>query len=87
MIDKSLKERLSGLEGKMEVLLGLLKEISDVTNDQPSREEFRDLHDRVVNLENNITSTLIKVGIISGIFGGLGGITLTLVFKYIFKVF
>jgi vacuolar-type H+-ATPase subunit E/Vma4 len=66
-------ERLASLEAKLEILKELLKEIRDDVKDQPSREEYTDLKNRVDKLETNQLSSMIKVGTIAGILGILSG--------------
>lgn len=65
--EKTTNERLASLEAKLEFLKELLKEIRDDVKEQPSREEFTKLEDRVKTLEDAYTSIMIKVGIAGGL--------------------
>jgi hypothetical protein len=81
MNEKLLKERLAILEGKVEITLELLKEIRNDLKENPSRLEFQDVRERVIKLENHVLATIIRTGIISGIFGILGGTFFSLITK------
>lgn len=72
--EKTTNERLASLEAKLEFLKELLKEIRDDVKEQPSREEYNKLEERVSNLESAHTklrekysSLMVKVGITSGL--------------------
>lgn len=86
MKEKSLNERIAGVEVKTDLVYELLKEARDDVKEQPSRKEFTDIHNRVEVLEDYTNNLLVKVGVVSCILGSIGGIVLTLVLKYILKV-
>ena len=54
-------ERLTALEVKLEFIKDLLKEIKEDIRDQPSKEDYDKLEERVANLEKSYTSLAVKV--------------------------
>ena len=59
-------ERLASLEAKVEILLDLLKEIRDDLKNNPTKEEFNTLQDRVKTLEENQSKYGYKIAWIAG---------------------
>lgn len=67
MQEMPLNERLASVETKLEFIQDLLKEIRDDLKDQPSKEDYLDLKNRVWELEKTTTSVKIKVFAVSAI--------------------
>lgn len=61
MSDTPINERLASVETKLEFIQDLLKEIRDDLKDQPTREEYLDLKDRVNDLEDGMDSIKMRV--------------------------
>ena len=75
-----IRERLVSLETKLDFLSDLLKEIKKGLKDTPSKEDYDDLvtvidklEKRLSRVENTQTNQLIKVGVLGGILGMIGG--------------
>lgn len=62
-----LNERLASVETKLQFMHDLLREIRDDLKDQPSKEEYMDLKNRIAELEKDTTSVKIKVFAISAL--------------------
>ena len=54
-------ERLTALEVKLEFIKEAVKEIKDDVKDQPCKEDYEKLEDRLINLEKSYTSLAVKV--------------------------
>lgn len=69
-----IRERLVSLETKLDYLSALLQEIKSDIKNQPSRDDYTALEGRLSTVENKQTSQMVKVGILSGILGMVGGL-------------
>lgn len=74
-------ERLASLEAKMEILLELLKEIRDDLKNNPSKEEFVALEERVKSLEISSTQISSKVATIATVASILSSVLVGAVVK------
>ena len=72
--DVKIRERLVSLETKLDYLSALLQEIKADLKNQPSKDDYDELLERVSKNELRITGAMIKTGIASAIFGMIGGI-------------
>lgn len=66
MPGKPNNERLASLEAKVDILLGLLKEIKEDVKSYPSREEYTALTQRIQKLEDSYKTLFWKVAFASG---------------------
>lgn len=66
MAEKPSNERLASLEAKVDILLGLLKEIKDDVKSHPSRQEYDSLTLRIQKLEDSYKTLFWKVAFASG---------------------
>lgn len=71
--DMEVRERLVSLETKLAFIQTLLEEIKQNLREQPSKEEVNDLDERLSKIEESQTKLTIKVGVVSGFLGMLGG--------------
>lgn len=76
-----IRERLTSLETKLGFIQTLLQEIRDQLKDNPTKEDYEFLHSQinkikteVSNIKTKQVSQMIKIGIISGVLGILGGL-------------
>jgi hypothetical protein len=67
----------------MEILLDLLKEIRSDLKNNPSKEEFNTLQDRVKTLEENNNKNLVKIASIAGTVSILTNLAVALVVKFL----
>jgi hypothetical protein len=79
--DVKIRERLTSLETKLTFIHTLLQEIRDELKDQPTKEDYDYLNKEVVELKSEVslikhkvTSHMIKIGVVSGILGVIGGL-------------
>ena len=73
-----IRERLVSLETKLDFLSSLLREIKEGLKDTPSKEDYDSINARLTKVEHTQTGQLIKVGIIGGILGMIGGMLIKL---------
>lgn len=66
MPDQNTNERLASLEAKLEFVKELLKEIRDDVKNQPSREEYEEMKERVSKLEDAYKGLIWKIASASG---------------------
>ena len=76
-------ERLASLEAKMEILLDLLKEMRDDLKNNPTKEEFEALQDRVKTLEERSNQINSKIATIAAVASILSSVLVGAVVKLI----
>lgn len=79
--DVTTSERLASVEAKLEFIQDLLREIKGDLKNQPTKDDYLDLKNRVTEMEESYNNIKTKVGIISGFFGLVTGLAVQLILK------
>lgn len=84
--DVKIRERLTSLETKLTFIHTILQEIRDDLKEQPTKEDYDYLNKEVLQLKvevdsvkQKVTNHLIKIGIVSGILGIIGGLLIKVI--------
>lgn len=82
MDEKAILERLATSEAKIGFIKELVTEIKDDVKNQPDKDEFDSLRNRLESLEKSYTSLVTKVSIIMTV----GSIVLQIALKLLFNL-